>query len=243
MGSTLRFARMSFSVSITALVLLVGCATGGSGKPSPAITAAIASTDRPKEDIVRDAQRHPDAILAFFEVKPGMQVVDFIAGGGYYTELFSRVVGPTGKVYTTYLAPARIEGGRLANVTAMGDGPWTAITPGTIDLVFTAQNYHDIVGRNIPRGPILAQIKSVLKPGGIFAVSDHSAPDGSGTRDANTTHRIDEKVVRDEVTAAGFELVDETDVLRRPDDPRTARVTDPVIRGNTDQFVLKFRKP
>src|SRR5262245_9865802 len=234
MGSTLRSATMAFFVSFTTMLMLLGCASSGPGKPSPAITTAIASPDRPKDDVVRDVQRHPDAILAFFDVRPGMQVVDFIAGGGYYTELLSRVVGPTGKVYTTYLAPARIEGGRLPNVTAMGEGPWTVIAAGTIDVVFTAQNYHDIVGRNIPRGPILAQIKTVLKPGGIFAVSDHSAPEGSGVRDANTTHRIDEKVVRDEVTAAGFELVDETDVLRRPDDPRTARVTDPVIRGNTD---------
>jgi predicted methyltransferase len=124
----------------------------------------------------------------------------------------------------------------------MGEGPWTAIPPGTIDIVFTSQNYHDIVGRNIPRAPILVQIESVLKPGGIFAVTDHSAEDGSGTRDTNTLHRIDEQVVKDEVMAAGFELVGESDVLRHSDDPRTARVTDPVIRGKTDQFVLKFRK-
>jgi predicted methyltransferase len=90
---------------------------------------------------------------------------------------------------------------------------------------------------------VLVQIKTVLKPGGILIVSDHSAEKGSGTRDANTLHRIDEAVVRDEVIAAGFELVDETDVLRHRDDPRTARVTDPIIRGATDQFVLKFRKP
>jgi predicted methyltransferase len=225
-----------------ALVTLTGCMWQGGEDVSPAIQAAIAAPERPKDDVARDAQRHPDEILAFYGVEPGMQVVDFIAGGGYYTELFSRLVGPNGKVYTTFLAPARIEGGRLTNVVAMGEGPWTAIEPGTIDVVFTSQNYHDIVARNIPREPVLVQIKSVLKPGGIFAVSDHSAAEGSGTRDANTLHRIDEQVVKDEVTAAGFELVDESDVLRHPDDPRTARVTDPVIRGNTDQFVLKFRK-
>ena len=239
MGQLIRFATtMTFAFAV-----LHGCLSHGPAEPSPAIKAAIASADRPKDDVARDAQRHPDAILAFYGVEPGMHVVDFIAGGGYYTELFSRLVGANGKVYTTYLAPARIEGGRLGNVTAMGDGPWTAIAPGTIDIVFTSQNYHDIVGRNIPREPILVQIKSVLKPGGIFAVSDHSAADGSGTRDANTLHRIDEAVVKSEIVAAGFELVAESDVLRRSDDPRTARVTDPVIRGNTDQFVLKFRKP
>jgi len=223
----------------------LGVSSALSAAPAPAtdpVAAAIADPARPPEDVARDAQRRPDLVLAFYEVTQGMTVVDFIAGGGYYTEFFSRVVGDAGRVYATRLAPERIADGRLPNVTAIGDGDW-GLAPGSVDLVFTAQNYHDLVARNIDRQPILALILNVLKPGGTFAVSDHAAQDGSGARDANTLHRIDERLVRDEVTAAGFVFVADSDVLRHPADARQVHVISGGIRGETDQFVLKFRKP
>jgi predicted methyltransferase len=121
-------------------------------------------------------------------------------------------------------------------------GKVTAPVP--LDLVFTGQNYHDL--HNIPSLSVAAFNKSVfdsLKPGGLFVVLDHSAQAGSGAKDTNTLHRIDADTVKTEVTAAGFEFVASSDILANPADPRTANVFDPSIRGKTDQFILKFRKP
>jgi predicted methyltransferase len=84
---------------------------------------------------------------------------------------------------------------------------------------------------------------AALKPGGIYLVLDHSAEPGSGFRDTSTLHRIDEEAVKKEVMQAGFEFLGESEALRNPNDPRTAKVFDPSIRGKTDQFILKFRKP
>jgi predicted methyltransferase len=84
---------------------------------------------------------------------------------------------------------------------------------------------------------------AMLKPGGVYVILDHAAPDGTGTRDTNTTHRIDEAVVKKDLLAAGFEFVGESRVLRNPTDPRTDKVWEKTIRGRTDQFILKFRKP
>jgi predicted methyltransferase len=110
--------------------------------------------------------------------------------------------------------------------------------------VWTSQNYHDL--HNRPNADLAAFNKNVfdsLKPGGTYIVLDHAAEAGSGTRDTSTLHRIDPEVVKTEVTAAGFKLEGQSDVLKNPQDPHTANVRDPSIRGKTDQFILKFRKP
>ena len=111
-------------------------------------------------------------------------------------------------------------------------------------MLFRSQNYHDF--HNIPDLQVSTLNKAVfdaLKPGGIYFVLDHAAEAGSGTRDTNTLHRIDEEAVKSEVKAAGFELVGESKILRNKDDPHTAKVFEPPIQGHTDQFILKFRKP
>jgi predicted methyltransferase len=120
---------------------------------------------------------------------------------------------------------------------------------GPVDIVWTAQNYHDLYNPMGPSAgppdllPINKGIFAALKPGGVYLIVDHSAPAGSGTADTKTLHRIDEAVVRRDVEAAGFVFEGASDVLRNPADPRTALVFDPSIKGKTDQFVLKFRKP
>jgi predicted methyltransferase len=131
-----------------------------------------------------------------------------------------------------------------SNVSVLQQPLATLSVPAPVDLVFTAQNYHDL--HNIPSLDIAAFNKSVfdaLKPGGLYVVLDHSAEAGSDVRDTNTLHRIDEAAVKKEVTAAGFEFVGASKILANPADPRTAKVFDPSIRGKTDQFILKFRKP
>jgi len=112
-------------------------------------------------------------------------------------------------------------------------------------VVWTAQNYHDFhltrLHLDVPATDRL--IFSLLKPGGEFLIIDHSAVAGSGLDVPDKLHRINEDIVKQEVEAAGFVLEGETDLLRNPADPRTALVFDPAIRGHTDQFVLRFRKP
>jgi predicted methyltransferase len=207
-----------------------------------AIAAAVASSERPAEDVARDADRKPADVLTYFEVLPGQTVFELVAGGGYYTEVFSRAVGTSGRVVATRLAPERLAAGRLPNVTAAADRDW-GLASDSVDLAFTSLNYHDLINLKVDRPALLEGILTILKPGATFAVIDHAAADGSGTRDVGTLHRVDEATIVSEITAAGFELVDTSALLRRPEDDRTLPVFDAKIRGKTDQFILKFRKP
>jgi predicted methyltransferase len=217
----------------------------------------VADNHRPDADTKRDAARKPAEILAFSEIKPGDKVLELLPGGGYFTRLFSKAVGAGGHVYAA--APTvNPETGQpvppfavAADPTYSGNTTQVPLTlsglkpPEPVDVIFTAQNYHDfhlarfkldVVGFD-------KQLLADLKPGGLFIIEDHAAEPGSGLRDPDKLHRIDEAVVKQEMEAAGFKLVAESDILRNPADPHTALVFDPAIRGHTDQFVLKFRKP
>lgn len=218
------------------------------------ISTAVADPARPAEDKARDADRKPAECLAFAGVKEGDQVVDFLPGGGYFTRIFSKAVGPKGHVLA--LLPAGVpekftlgakaiaaDKANYGNVTE-AEEKTSELPAGSVDLFWTAQNYHDL--KNLPNADTVAFDKAVfaaLKPGGVYLIIDHSAPAGSGATDTNTLHRIEQKVVEDEVVSAGFKLDGTSDLLKNPNDPRTAKVFDPSIRGKTDQFVLKFRKP
>jgi predicted methyltransferase len=226
-----------------------------SGALPPYIAAAIANTGRPSEDTARDADRKPGPTLAFAGVKPGMSVLELAPGKGYFTRLLSAVVGPTGKVFSVTSEPK--PGAPPPAVQAIAADPHFSnvtpivkkvadplVLPEKVDLVWTSQNYHDF--HNFPDidiATINKRVFDVLKPGGTYFVLDHSAQAGSGARDTNTLHRIDEDAVKQEVEAAGFKFVGESNILRNKADPRTAKVFDPSIQGHTDQFILKFRKP
>ena len=220
------------------------------------IAKALADPSRPAEDTARDAARHPGEILALAGVKPGDTVVDYIMGGGYFTRILSAAVGPKGTVYA--FQPAEFikfkssYGDNLKNVTAALpnskplDGPMTALDlPDNVDVVITVQNYHDQHLKPFPvdtAAKANAEIFKSLKPGGVFLVIDHAAAAGATTA-PDTQHRIDVAQVKSEVEAAGFKLEAESPLLANKDDPHTASVFDPSIRGKTDQFILKFRKP
>ncbi len=232
---------------------LTSAASYAADKVPAEVTAAVADAGRPAADKDRDANRKPAETLAFAGVKSGDQVVDFLPGGGYFTRIFSKTVGAKGHVTAlspmgtpdkyTVAAKAIAADPAYGNVTAVSEKV-ADLPAGSVDLLFTAQNYHDL--HNIANADVAAMDKAVfaaLKPGGIFLVIDHSAPAGSGFQDTNTLHRIDEAAVKTEVESAGFKLVGESDILKNPKDPRTAVVFDPSIKGKTDQFVLKFEKP
>jgi predicted methyltransferase len=198
--------------------------------------------------------------VLFADVKPGTTVVELVPGRGYFTRIFSKVVGPKGHVYA--LSPPRrpnaaadapdpaaattaiASDAAYSNVVVQVAPLQTISVSEPADVVFTAQNYHDV--HNVPNIDIAAFNKSVfdaLKPGGVYVVLDHSAAAGSGGRDTSTLHRIDPAAVKAEVLAAGFVFAGESKVLANAQDDRTAKVFDPAIRGKTDQFIFKFRKP
>ena len=222
---------------------------------STAIAAAVADPSRPAADRERDALRKPASCVAFAGVHPGMAIAELFPGKGYFTRIFSRVVGPDGHVYE--IAPRPKKPGTPVAVKAIADDPhyFHNITvlqepiahlyvPQPVDLVWTSQNYHDL--HNVPGLNVAdfdRQVYKTLKPGGIFLVLDHAAPAGSGFSDTSTLHRIDPEAAKKEIMSAGFEFVGESNVLRNPNDPHTNKVFDPAIRGRTDQFIYEFRKP
>jgi predicted methyltransferase len=219
------------------------------------IAEAVADKARPAADTERDASRKPAETLAFAGVKPGDWVLELAPGRGYYTRLLSAVVGPKGQVSNYTLTTPKADAPPPPIVALAADPHYGNVKvtlsrlmdvkpTNSFDVVWTTQNYHDF--HNIPNIDVAAinhAIFESLKPGGIYFILDHAAEAGSGTRDTNTTHRIDEEAVKQEVKAAGFELVGESDILRNKDDPHTGKVFEPPIQGHTDQFLLKFRKP
>jgi predicted methyltransferase len=227
-----------------------------SGAPAD-YAAALADPQRPAADRERDALRFPAELLAFAQIEPGEKVGDYIMGGGYWTPILANLVGPRGRVYAVqpdeFIAfrpaygdeqDAAVAG--RANVTPLR-GPLAAPPfPEPLDTIITVQNMHDLYLGAMPEGTApraLAALYAALKPGGTLLVVDHSAAPGAGLAAANTVHRMDREAAIAALTAAGFVLEAESDLYARPDDPRTASVFDPSIRGQTDQFVLRLRKP
>lgn len=222
-----------------------------------AIAAALADPARPAEDSARDAARKAREILEFAQVKTGDKAIDFIMGGGYFTRLFSKIVGPGGRIYAyqpaefikfkaQYGEDQKKVAAAYSNVTPLSQSVGALAFPEPVDVIFTAQNYHDLHLAMSPPGTadkVNAALFAALKPGGVLVIIDHAAVAGSGTKDSNALHRIDPAAVRAEVEKAGFVFEAETPILRNPADPHDKIVFDPSIRGKTDQFAYRFRKP
>lgn len=225
--------------------------------PTPAIRAALADPARPAEDRARDAARHPDALLAFAGIRPGMKVADFIMGGGYWTRLLAPLVGPAGKVYAYQPAQfiqyraaygteqeATVKG--RANVVPSRESLADVAFPEPLDAIVTVQNYHDLHLKFATpdfAGKTAKRLFDALKPGGVLLVVDHVAMPDPGFALPDTLHRIDPAAARAEIESAGFRFAGELPILRNPADPHTANVFDPAIKGRTDQFVYRFVKP
>ena len=217
-----------------------------------AVTAALADPAR-ADQADDDARRKAAAVIEFAGVGPGDSVVDLIPGAAYWTRIFTNVVGPTGHVYAVWPAVAAksaekakpaLDARRFANVTADVDPAIITVTK-PVDVVWTVQNYHDFnnSGGTAATAAFNAAVLKALKPGGTYIVIDHADTPGSGLSGTSTKHRIDPATVKAEVTRAGFTFVGESKVLRNPADDHSKKVFDPAIRGHTDQFVYKFRKP
>jgi len=243
-------------------LVLAACAltSAAAAQPPAYIAKALADPRRPSADVARDPVRHPGELIAFAGLKPGDRVADYFAGGGYYTRLFSDVVGPKGRVYAIIPAemarncdPAEFAGARKVakegsykNV-AVQTRPAADFAPARpLDVIWSSQNYHDLYDGFMEGLDVRAADRALyaaLKPGGVLLVIDHVAEAGSGHRDTERLHRIDPASIRSELTAVGFVFEGESALLRNPADDHGLRVFDPKIRGRTDQVVLKFRRP
>ena len=246
----------SVPAAVCGLALALAATAAAAQAPSPAIRAALADPGRPAADTAKDAARHPGELLAFAGVKPGQRVADFIMGGGYFTRILAKAVGPNGRVYAyqpaefikfrpAYGDEQKAASAPYANVTPLSPPVGALAFPEPLDLILTSQNYHDLHLKAFGPGAAAAadgRLFTALKPGGVLLVIDHVAEPGAADA-PDRLHRIDPALIRSELEAAGFRFDGESALLRNPADPHTVLVFDPAIRGRTDQVVYRFRKP
>lgn len=225
---------------------------------SESISKAVADPARPEADRSRDADRKPAEVVALTGIHQGAKVAEILPGGGYFTRIFSKIVGPTGAVYAWVPLPApnAPPGGRdmAAPMRALGaDANYSNVKvaaldpavplPEKVDLVWTSLNYHDM--RNRPDADLTPTNKMVfdaLKPGGLYVVIDHAAEKGTPTSVTAALHRIDPDLVKQDVLSVGFKLAVESNLLRHAADDKT-QPTRETERGKTDQFMFIFQKP
>jgi predicted methyltransferase len=222
--------------------------------------AAVRHPGRSDADLKRDAGEHPAELLRLAGIKPGMQVLDLLAAGGYFSELLSYIVGPKGHVlmlnntgYDSFSRNSwkqRIADHQLTNVEHRTvDMANLGLADNSLDAAVLVKVYHDLYWVDAEEGwpkidvsSVLDQLARALKPGGIVLVEDHSAKPDTGSGDAGRLHRIDEAYARKDFEAHGFKLVKISNMLRKPEDKRdTITYKGPAV-GKTDRFILVFRK-
>lgn len=225
-----------------------------------AIEQAVANAERPDADQQRDADRKPADVLEFFEIEPGMKVIDVFAGGGYYAEILSYAVGAQGEValynnggwdgFVGAGVEERLEGNRLPNVAnIVMEANELALESDYYDAAVFVLGFHDLYYVDEPNWPAIdadnfvERLYGIIKPGGILGIVDHAAEPGVSVAVANTLHRIDPGIIRSDLVSAGFDFIGESDILRNPADDRNKPMSDPAVRGKTDRVVMKFRKP
>lgn len=226
---------------------------------TPAVLAAFKAADRSADDQALDAGRKADQMLSFFGIAPGMKVAEISAGGGYTAELLARVVGPQGVVYGQNAAlflqkfaekpwSERLAKPVMKNVVRV-DREFNDPLPAeakNLDAVLCVLFYHDTVWVGADREKLNRAIFAALRPGGVYGIVDHSGRDGTGTTETETLHRIEERVLREEIQRAGFVLDAEATFLKNSADSRDWSASPRVAgerRGTSDRFVLRFKKP
>ena len=247
------------AVLLAGAAITAACSASPPPPGKPADVKAAAADPARAADAAADARRHGPEILSFAGLNEKAVVIDLIPGGGYWTRLFAKAVGPEGHVYGIWPKPYAMEAksdvdnymklsgsAAFPNVSGSIEPATELSAPAKADLVFTAQNYNDYPDKFM--GPVDPAILNkaafdALKPGGVYLIIDHVAASGSGLRDTDTLHRIDPAIVKQQVRAAGFTFVGESKLLANPADDHSIIVFDKTIRGRTDQFIYKFRKP
>jgi len=248
--------------ALTASVIVLAMSTALAAPDTAIYDQAVGHGGRSAKDLERDARERPAEVMAFAGFKPGMHVADIFAGGGYYSELISYVVGPRGEVLMVNNVPyedyakddikARFsDEKRLANVKrSVIESCDLQLGTATLDAATIVMSYHDLFYADplngwprIDEAHFLDQIYTALKPGGALLIVDHAAKAGTGSSVALELHRIDEDFAIKDITSHGFVYEGHYDKLRNADDDRSKIVFDKSIRGKTDRFVHLYRKP
>lgn len=238
------------ALAVVGALVLGAC---GQDEQVARMTAALAAPERSAENKARDEFRKPIETVEFLGIETGDTVIDMIAAGGWFTEVLSAAVGPSGKVYATnppFLVQADAEKAlhdRLGNVEAVHGQLGEVGLAGNADAVVTALNLHDLYNgyMDVPGSEqaavdFLTAIFAALKPGGVLGVIDHVGIDG---QDNKALHRMLPQQARDVLTRAGFVIEAESNMLANPADDHTKIVVDPAIRFKTDQFMIRARRP
>lgn len=224
--------------------------------------AAVSAPGRPADQVALDAGRRPAEVLGFLGLKKGMTAADIMAGEGYYSAIMARIVGPRGKVMAynpnEFVADDAKNAAAWKALTAsapnvsIADYPFAGFTaaPDSFDFVLFHLAYHDLYWESekykVPRtdpAAFLRTLYAATRPGGIVGVVDHVALPGDTRATVDKYHRIDPATVKADFLAAGFVLEAESPLLRMKEDDHTKLVFDPAVRGRTDRFVFRFRKP
>ena len=237
------------------IALLIGLTVVSPVYSQVSVEEALAADGRSEEDRAKDAGRMPAQVLEFFGIGANDRVADVLAGGGYYTRILVPVVGPDGAVYTSnnpFFDPfggedltALLSEPGFENAMRI-DGPVDEIAlpdDASLDAVIIVLAYHDLWLTDENRDELNRRVMAALKPGGVYGIIDHHAAEGTGTSVIESLHRIEQSVIVDEISGAGFELAGSGDFLSNPDDDHSLMVFDPNIRGRTDRFVMRFEKP
>lgn len=252
---------MRYWKSVAAAALAISAAGVAVSAPSSAIRTAVAAPGRKADNVKLDESRKPAEVLAFLGLKPGMKVLDLFGMNAYWAEITAPVVGPRGHV--TVWEPTQFyrDPGKTAFAAFMAAHPNVSLItspfeapmlpPNYADLVIINLDYHDTYWQSeknrIPKmdpNAFVHAVYAATRPGGIVGVTDHVANPNADTRaTVDKLHRIDPEVVKADFRRAGFVLVGSSDILRNPADDHSLLVFDPNIRGKTDRFIFKFRKP
>ncbi len=245
-------------IALACVLPLAALAAAGTQSATPAYVTAALNDPARKDDAANDARRQAAAIVTFAGIKPGDKVVELLPGSGYWTRIFSGVVGAKGHVTQVWAEEMHqydsksyakwqelVKSAPYTNVSAISQGAATLGVTGPVDVVFTSQNYHDYHDKfmgNVDMAKFNKQVFDSLKDGGVYIVIDNVAPAGSGFADTDTTHRVDPEAVKKEVMAAGFLFDGMSDALKNPADDHTKVSYEPPMAGHNDQFVFRFKK-
>jgi predicted methyltransferase len=240
---------------------LVAIAATGAAAQQKTLTTAVASPARNPDNVKMDEGRKPAQVLQFLGLKPGMKVLDLFGANAYWAEIMAPAVGPKG--HDTIWEPKQF----YSDKTKAGFEAFAAKNPNVsivvspfeapdlpkdyADIVILNDNYHDTYWQSekfgIPKmdpAAFLKKVYAAMRPGGVIGVIDHVANPNDDTRaTVEKFHRIDPNVVKADFEKAGFKFVGSSDILRNPADDHSLLVFDDKVRGHTDRFVFKFKKP
>jgi len=252
---------MTCMQAVLSLLLVSPCSDGGGSSSQAVIAESLAQPARLQSDREKDSLRKPDAVLAFFEIRPGMRVLDLFSGGGYYTEILSSVVGPGGSVvahnnsaYLDYVAEElnqRFGDDHLKNVERLTAETYELdLAAQSFDAAFAILTWHDFYVVDAASGwpaidvpALTAKLCEALKPGAVLGVIDHVAKQGADPHEsAEKLHRIDPDRIKADLEATCFVYEGELNALRNSADDHDLPMSDPSVRGKTDQVIFRFRK-